>query len=107
MVPGDRLLMDIGNKYKTRKALYFIVTDNTGITQTGLTYLSKYYDQFTNVYIRPVARPLFMSKFFSAVNEVDYQKKLRQSDLALDKWWVTQCGWIRLYTTVAMGTAIH
>ena len=42
----------------------------------------------------------------SAVNEVDSHNKPRQPDLALKKWWVTQCGWLRLYTTVAMGTTI-
>ena len=47
-----------------------------------------------------------MSNFFSAVNEVDSHNKSRQYYLALEKWWVTQCGWLRLCTTVAMGTNI-
>ena len=38
----------------------------------------------------------------SAVNEVDSHNKSRQFDLALEKWWVTQFGWLRLCTTVAM-----
>ena len=42
----------------------------------------------------------------SAVNEVDSHNKSRQSDLALDKWWVTQFGWLRLCTPVAMGMTI-
>ena len=37
----------------------------------------------------------------SAVDEVDSHNKSRQSYLELDKWWVTQCGWLRLCTTVA------
>ena len=64
MVPGDRSLIAIGYKYNVRKVLYFIVTDNAGSTKTGIPYLSKYPDQFTNVSIRPVARPLVMSKTF-------------------------------------------
>ena len=44
-----------------------------------------------------------LCRFFSAVNEVDYHNKPRQSDLELEKWRVTQCGWLRLFTTVAMG----
>ena len=83
----------------------FIVTDNAGSTKTGIPYLSKYPDQFTNVSIRPVARPIVISKK-SAVNEVDSHNKSRQSDLALEKWWVTQCVWLRLCTTVAMGMTI-
>ena len=62
MVPGSRPLISIGYKYNARNVIYFIVTDNAGITKTGITYLSKYTDQFTNVSIRPVACPLVMSK---------------------------------------------
>ena len=43
---------------------------------------------------------------FSAVNEVDSHNKSAQSDLELEKLWVTQCGWIRLCTTIAMGMNI-
>ena len=75
-------------------------------TTLGIPYLSNYPDQFSNVSIRPVARPLLMSKFFGLVNEVDSHNKSLQLDLALEKFWVTQCGWIRLFTTDAMGTMI-
>ena len=37
----------------------------------GIPYLSKYPDQFSNISIRPVAHPFFMSKYFGLVNEVD------------------------------------
>ena len=40
-------------------------------------------------------------------NEVDCHKKPRQSDLALEKLWVAQCGWIQLCTPVEMGMAIN
>ena len=106
MVPGDKPFIATGYKYNARKVLSFIVTDNAGRTNTGIPYLSKYPDQCTNVDIRPVAFPLVMSKCFSAVNEVDFRNKSRQSYLALDKWWVTQCGWMRLCTKVVMGMTI-
>ena len=76
MVPGDRPLIAIGYKYNAQKVLSFIVTDNAGSTETRIPYLSKYPDQVTNVAIRPVARPLFMSKN-STVNEVDSHKKIK------------------------------
>ena len=60
MVPGGRPLIAIRHKYNARKVLSFIVTDNTGSTQTGIPYLSKYPEQFTNVEICPVARPIVM-----------------------------------------------
>ena len=62
MVPGDRPLIDTGYKYNVWKVLSFLVTENAGSTKTDIPYLSKYRDQFTNVAICPVARPLVMSK---------------------------------------------
>ena len=102
MVLGGRPLIAIGYKYNARKVISFIVTDNAGITQAGLPYLSKYSNQFTNIYIRPVDHPLVISNFFGQVNEIDSHSKSGQSGLALDKFWVTQCGCMRLCTTVDM-----
>ena len=76
MVPGYIPMIAVGYKYNAQKSLSFIVTDNAGITQTGITYLYKYPDQFTNVSICLVDHPLVMS-IFSAVNEVDSHKKSR------------------------------
>ena len=98
MVPVDRPLISTGYKYNDRKVLYFIVTDNAGITKTDIPYLSKYPYQFTNVAIHPVALPLVMSTPPPDVNEVDSHNKSRQSYLALEKWWVTQFGWLWLCT---------
>ena len=64
MLPGYRPIIVIGYKYNVQKVLSFIVTDNAWSTKTGIPYLSKYPDQFTNVAIRPVARPLVISIFF-------------------------------------------
>ena len=47
-----------------------------------------------------------MYKLLGSVNEVDSQKQSRQSDSFLEKLWVTQCGWLSLCTTVAMGITI-
>ena len=47
-----------------------------------------------------------MSKFFGYVNEFDSHKNLRLYDLVLEKYWVTQRGWLRLCTTADMGMAI-
>ena len=106
MVTRDRILIAIGYKYNTLKVLYFIVTEKTGITHADLPYLSNYTDQFSNVSILPVACTLFISKLFGSVNAVDSHNKPRQSNLDLDKSWVTQCCCMMLFTTVAMGTNI-
>ena len=60
MVPRESLIVAIGYKYNAQKVLYFIVTEKKSSTKTGINYLYKYPDQFTNVAICPVARPLFM-----------------------------------------------
>ena len=41
MVLGGRLIISIVYKYNARKSLYFIVTENAGITYTSLPYLPK------------------------------------------------------------------
>ena len=105
-VPGERPLLAVGYKYNTRKVLLFVAKAGAGITTLGITYLSKYPDQFYNSSIHPVAHPPLMSKFFGSVNDVDSHNKPRQPDLAVEKFWVTQCGWLRLYTTVDMGMKI-
>ena len=70
MLTGGRPLIDIGYKYNVRRVLSFIVIDNTWNTQAGLTHLSKYPDQFTNVSIRPVACTLVIYKFSGGFNDV-------------------------------------
>ena len=40
MVPGGRLIIDIGYRYNTRKVFSFIVTEDTGSTKAGINYLS-------------------------------------------------------------------
>ena len=62
MVPGDRPLISIGYKYNARKVLSFIIKDNAGSTNPGILHLSNYPDQFNSVAIRPVSKPLAISK---------------------------------------------
>ena len=102
MVPKRRPLIAIGYTYNVRKVLSFIITENPGSTQAGPTYLSKYTNQFSNVSICSFDLLLVMYNFFGSVNGFDSPKKSRQSDLALEKFWVTQYGWLQLYTSVDM-----
>ena len=94
VVPIGRLLIAIGYKYNAQMDLSLIVTDNTGITQAGITYLIKNPDQFYNVSILPVSCTLFMYNFSWSVNEIKPYNKSMQSDLELETFWVTQCCWI-------------
>ena len=103
MVPGERPLIEIGYKYNYQNILSFVATVGAGRTMLGINYLLTFPDQFSNISICPVARPHLMSKFFGLVNEVESHNKSRKSDIVMDKFWVKQCGWLWLCTTVAMG----
>ena len=52
MVPGGSLSVSIGYKYNVQKVLYFIFTDNSGITKTGIPY---YLSILTNLLMFPFA----------------------------------------------------
>ena len=99
-VLGGRPLVSVGYKYNMWKVISFIATEDAGSAKAGIPYLSEYSGLFANVFICPIARPLAMFKFFGSVNEVESHKKSIQSYLALEKYWVAQCSWLWLCTTV-------
>ena len=49
MVPRWRQLISIGCKYNYQKVLYLISTEEEGITNASINYLSKYPGKFDNV----------------------------------------------------------
>ena len=61
---------------------------------------------FTLTEIRPVDRPDVLSKFFRDSNCVDKHNQARQSELALEKKWVTNDPYFRLGTTVVGVTTV-
>ena len=63
IVPRYRPLLDIGYKNNSQKVLYFILTDDVWSANSGIPYLSKYHETFTNVSIVPVAHPLVVFNF--------------------------------------------
>ena len=68
ILPRGRMLISIGSNNNVHKFLYFIVTYNTGRTQSGLSYLSKYPDYFSNIVVLPVYHLIVVYKFFGSVN---------------------------------------
>ena len=106
-MPGDRLIIDIVFKYNTNKVIYIIATEDKWTKNAGIPHLSKYPIRFDNVSIIPVSCPIVMSTLFGSVTKVYSQKIYRQSDLDLEKYWVTQCCWMRLCAEVSMGMNIE
>ena len=105
-VPWDRLRIAIRYKYNYDKVIYFIATEEAGSTKYIIKYSSNYPDRFSNFSICPLSCTLGVSKLFGSFNLVESHNKSKQSDLVLEKYWVTQCGWLRLCTTFAMGITI-
>ena len=99
--PGERPLLAIGYKYSSRKVLGFIADELAGSTEPGDTYLSCFPYIYLNVSVFPVVLPHFLGRYFNACNAIDNQNRMRQSDLSLEKYWVTQSGYFILATTVA------
>ena len=104
---GKIPLQAIGYKYNYRNALGFIATVGSGSTEPVDPYLSRFPDIFSNVSSLPVIHPHLIIRYFSACNEIDNKNRMRQSDLALEKYWVTQSGYFRLAATVELGMGIE
>ena len=98
-VPGGRPLMAIGQKYNSRKVLGFISTEGYGSTEPGDPYLSHLSDIYSNIYVYPVVLPRSLGRYFNSCNAIDNHNMMRQSGIALDKYWVTQSGYFRICYT--------
>ena len=105
--PGERPLLSIGYKYNSGKFLVFIATEGSGSTEPGDPYLSRFPDIYYNVYVRPVVLPHLIGRYFNVCNKIDNHNRMRQSALALEKYWVTQCVYFRLATTLILGMGVR
>ena len=54
----------------------------------------------------PIFHPKLLGRHFNAYNTIDNQNIIRESDLALCKYWVKQSVYFRLATTVELGVVI-
>ena len=106
IVPGGITLMAIGYKYNSKKFLGFIANEGGRGTEPVNPYLSHFPDIYFNVSVLPVVRPHFLGNTYNAINTIENHNRMRQCDLDLDKYWVTQSGYFRLATTVELGMVI-
>ena len=90
----------------TRGMLYILLLQSTQGKHRQFLPISV--SIFTSLIIFPVTLLLvpISCLTFSAVNGVNSHKKPKNYYLALDKFWVTQCGWLWLCTIIAMGIHI-
>ena len=54
IVPGDKICIAIGYRYIYYKDLGFIAMEGAISTKAGVSYLSRYPSNYSNVYICPV-----------------------------------------------------
>ena len=92
-------LVSIGYKYNKKNVLTFVMTRGAGSTAQGKPYYAKFPDKYGNVCTREVARPDVISNYFKYSNVVDLHNQARQFELALEKKWITQDGYFRIFTT--------
>ena len=105
-VYGGIPLMAIGYKYNFRNVLGSISTEGGGITEPGDPYLSSFPDIYSYISVCLVVCPHFLGRYFNACSTIDNHNRMWYYDLALDKYWVTQNGYFRLTTTVALGMGV-
>ena len=98
--------MAIGYKYNYRKVLIFIATGESVSTEPGDPYLYHFSGIYSNVYVCPVVHPHLLGRYFNSCNAIDNHNRMRQYELAIDKYWVTQSGYFRPETTVSLGMGI-
>ncbi len=97
-------LVCIGYKYNKKKVLTFVLSKGAGLTLEGVPYEARFPDIFGNVCIYHVSRPQVVSNHFKYCNMVDLHNQVRQFNLALEKKWVTQNVYFRLYYNVRNGS---
>ena len=103
---GDKPLISIGSKYKYQKVLGFSVTEGSGSTEPGVTYLSHYPNNNGNASIFPTISFNVIGRYFSAFNTLNNHNIMWQSGLTLERNWVTYGGYFILANTVELGVGI-
>jgi hypothetical protein len=95
----EERLFCVGYKYNKKNVLIFMCSRGAGSTEPGVPYEARFPDKYGNVCTRHVARPQVISTYFKYSNCVDLHNQVRQHSLALEKKWITQDCYFRLYTT--------
>ena len=98
--PNGTPLVALGYRYSRKTTLFLVFHRDAGSTLPGTPYGMKYTDDCGNVCVRLIDRPDVVSLFYKDSNIIDMHNQVRQSDFALEKRWVTTCGYFRLTTTL-------
>jgi hypothetical protein len=98
MVDGVKLYA-VGYKYYKKKTMCFLFTEGASSTEEGEPYRARWQDENGNSMYREVKRPVCCSQYFSVSNTIDVLNQQRQKELRLEKFWVTEDGYMRIICT--------
>jgi len=93
-------LIYAGYKYNKKNILTFVMPRGVELTKVGDPYKVHFPDKYGNVCIRHVMHPEIIAQYFKISNCVNLYNQSRQFNLALEKQWITQKPYFRLYTTM-------
>ena len=99
--PSNVEMTCIGYKYNRTKILTFVMTKGCGNTAPGDPYQVTFTKENGEKIERDIARPKVVTNYFRAAGAVDHHNHSRQGTLGLEEKWVTQCGYFRIFTTIA------
>ena len=95
-------LIAVGWKYKKSSTLCYVATKGAASTadDPGNPYQMAIKDVEGDRIVRSVPRPEIVGKYYEMNGGIDVHNKMRQGDLALEKHWVTQDPYFRIFTTL-------
>jgi len=99
---SEKVIFALGYKYCKAKVLFFIFTEGAGHTECRKEYAyeAKWKDENLNTLTRMIDRPHVCHLYFSNCNAIDVLNQSRQSDLKLEKYWITTNGYFRIITSL-------
>ena len=98
--------MSIGYKYNSRRVLFIFSDEGYIRTDTGDICLYCFYDNYSSFSDFLVVYPCIVYSGLNSCNAIYQHNNMCKYDLALEKYWVTQSGYFRLATTVALDMGI-
>ena len=99
--PNNVDLVIVAWKYNTKALQVFVATEDAGSTRPGgKPYEVRYNDEYGNVVSRFIDRPQIIADYYEDSNVIDVHNQVRQSIIGLERNWVTQDGFFRIFTTI-------
>ena len=103
---GDRTLVSIRYKYRSQMFIGIISVEGYRSTEPGFPCLYIYPENYYNVPILPVVHYHVISRYVRDFMEIDNHNMMKQYDISLYKYWVTQSGYFIILTIVPLGMGI-